>query len=145
MEKKALIVGKHLCADEQTVRPYKAYLKYIKYKDEELEGKCYAMPYEQEYTIGRKADGIEQDIPIVTKDGCMSRWQAKLTLKKNIIGENALYIQNMFDEKRNKMNTNPTWVNGFQVEYADKYQLFTGDIVQFAFSKFEVHINPLAK
>ena len=78
-------------------------------------GKCYVIPY-GEWTVGRK-DDIPLDIPIETEDGYMSRRHAVISLYKNIIGENSLYICDTL--KR----VNPTIVDNYSIGNNAHYAL----------------------
>ena len=76
-------------------------------------------------------------IPIETDDNYMSRQHAYITLRVNVIGENALYIRDTASRK------NSSHVDNYRIENYYDFQLFDGSIVEMGYTKFSVHLNPL--
>ncbi len=115
--------------EEAKKNGYKAYLKNL------TNGKCYVIPI-GEWCIGRKED-LPLHIPIETDDNYMSRQHAYITLRVNVIGENALYIRDTASRK------NSSHVDNYRIENYYDFQLFDGSIVEMGYTKFSVHLNPL--
>ena len=109
---------------------YKAYIR------DTVTGKCYVIPY-GEWAIGRKDDKII-DIPVETKDVYMSRIHAVITLEKNIIGENSLYIRDTVERR------NPTEADNYKIGNYFDTQLYDGSTFQMGETNFTVHLKPLA-
>ena len=107
----------------------KAYIK------DETTGKCYVIPYGC-WTVGRK-DDIDLDIPIETDDLYMSREQAVIMLRKNIIGENSLFIRDTV--KR----ANSARVDGYKIDNDFDFQLYNGTTLMMGYTNFTVHLNPI--
>ena len=105
----------------------KAYIK------DETTGKCYVIPFGR-WSIGRK-DDLDLDIPIETEDLYMSRQQAVVTLRRNIIGEYSLFIRDTM--KR----TNSARVDGYKIDNDFDYQLHDGSRLLMGYTEFSVHLN----
>ena len=117
-----------LGVDEKTAMDprNKAYIK------DETTGKCYIIPFGF-WSVGRK-DDIDVDLPVETQDEYMSRKHANIILRKNIIGENALYICDTVARK------NPTEVDGYRIGHHYNFQLFDGSTVLMGYTRFTVHL-----
>lgn len=135
------IPSNYLAISEEEVAglDWKAYIK------DETTGKCYVIPYGTWY-IGRKdedregcPENMEVSIPIETEDLYMSRVHAVMTLRKNIIGENSLFIR---DTKSRK---NSTLVDGFSIENYYDFQVFDNSVLRIGRTLFSVWLNPLNK
>lgn len=124
--------SEYLAIDEQNAINCKcnAYLK------DKTTGKCYAIPNGY-WTIGRKdeEEEIDVDIPIETEDEFMSRHQARITLKQNIIGEYVLYICDTMQR------SNPTRVDDYRIDSQYDYQVYDGSIIRMGYTEFEVHLK----
>lgn len=105
---------------------------------DEMTGICYMLPY-GEWIIGRKdEDTTDTDIPVTTTEKFMpymSCRHAVLTLKRNLIGENALYIRDF------KETTNHTYVDRQPLDEKFDYQLFDKDVVRMGLTLFTVHLH----
>ena len=114
--------------DEEVARnaPTAAYLR------NEKNGLCYAIPV-GEWTIGRLKD-ITLDIPLKTDDQYISREQAVIILKKNHIGEFAMYIMDKMGKR------NPTRINGLEIDHSVEYQLYDGDVIRMGKTPITVHL-----
>lgn len=111
---------------------YEAYLK------DEVTGVCYMLPYGK-WVIGRKdEDTADTDIPVTTTEKSMpymSCHHAVLTLKRNLIGENVLYIRDF------KETTNHTYVDRQPLDEKFDYQLFDKDVVRMGLTLFTAHLR----
>lgn len=109
--------------------------KQIAYLEDMNTGKCYGIPVGC-WSIGRK-DDIDLNIPIETDDLYMSREHAYIWLKKNIIGEYALYIRDTVSR------LNRTEVNGVPIDQTYEYQVFDKNIINMGRTYLTVHLNPI--
>lgn len=117
-------------------------LQWIAYLKDEATGKCYVIP-PGEWKLGRKDDdmsgypeGLSIDIPIVTDDCQISRYQADIKLRKNIMGEYSLFICDSIYRK------NRTRVGGFETDGTFEYQLFDNIVVRMGITRFTVRFRP---
>jgi len=115
---------------------WKAYLK------DETTGLCYVIP-KGTWTLGRKDDdmsGYPEDLKIrvriKTEDTYISRYQANVILKVNIIGENSLFIRDTTGRK------NATLVDGYQIGNSFDFQMFDNSRVLMGNTFFNVYLNP---
>lgn len=112
----------------------KGYYAYLEDLDTH---KKYLIPYGT-WTIGRKADGVEVDIPVETcseKMSFISKKQGILTLKRNLIGENALYLRDSEEV------ANPSAVEGFAMNRFFDYQILHEDVVRLGATFFRVYLH----
>lgn len=114
--------------DEEVARnaPTAAYLRNVK------NGLCYAIPVGR-WKIGRLKD-IKLDIPLKTDDEYISREQAFIILKKNHIGEYAMYIMDIMGR------ANETRINGQEIHHSVEYQLYDGDVIRMGKTPITVHL-----
>ena len=138
MEKKQRIPSSTLKPYAETAftgnwpKGYEAYLK------DEATGICYMLPYGK-WVIGRKdEEETDIDIPVTTTPKFMpymSHRHAILTLKRTLIGENALYIRDF------KETTNHTYVDRQPLADSFDYQLFDKDVVRMGLTLFTAHLR----
>ncbi|HJD11512.1 MAG TPA: FHA domain-containing protein [Candidatus Phocaeicola caecigallinarum] len=138
-------MGKKQRIPSSTLKPYaetaftgnwpKGYEAYLK---DEATGICYMLPYGK-WVIGRKdEEETDIDIPVTTTPKFMpymSHRHAILTLKRNLIGENALYIRDF------KGTTNHTYVDRQPLADSFDYQLFDKDVVRMGLTLFTAHLR----
>ena len=138
-------MGKKQRIPSSTLKPYaetaftgnwpKGYEAYLK---DEATGICYMLPYGK-WVIGRKdEEETDIDIPVTTTPKFMpymSHRHAILTLKRNLIGENALYIRDF------KGTTNHTYVDRQPLADSFDYQLFDKDVVRMGLTLLTAHLR----
>lgn len=104
------------------------------YLRNEKTGLCYSIPVGK-WTIGRHKD-IDLDIPLRTDDKYISQRQAIIILKKNHIGEYAMYIMDEMGKP------NETRINGQKIYHSVEYQLYDGDVLRMGLTPITVHLWP---
>lgn len=104
------------------------------YLRNEKTGLCYSIPVGR-WTIGRSKD-IDLDIPLKTDDKYISRKQAVIIIKKNHIGEYAMYIMDEMGKP------NETRINGQKIYHSVEYQLYDGDVLRMGVTPITVHLWP---
>ena len=100
-------------------------------------GTKYLIPYGS-WTLGRQSEESEVDIPIRTSADNMlyiSKKQGIVTLKRNLIGENALYLRDCENV------ANPSNVEGFETNRFFNYQILHEDLVQIGATFFRAYLN----
>ena len=123
------IAAEYLGIEESAV----AALEWIAYLKDEATGKCYVIPPGD---MSGYPEGLSIDIPIVTDDCQISRYQADIKLSKNVIGEYSLFICDSIYRK------NRTRVGGFETDGTFDYQLFDNIVVRMGITRFTVRFRP---
>ena len=120
-----------------------AALSWIAYLKDETTGKCYVIP-PGKWSVGRKdndisgfADDKKIDLRIETVDTTISRYQADIILRENIIGEYSLFIRDTSKRK------NATYVDGFRISSSFDFQLFDNSSILMGSTYFTVWLNPV--
>lgn len=107
---------------------------------DETTGIVYQIPV-GESSVGRedKTDEVEVNITFQTTDRYMSHKHAFLLLKRNIIGEYALYIQDTRSRK------NRSEVNNIPISHTYYSQVYNQDVICMGRTNFTVFLNPVHK